>query len=242
MLAASKSIVLVVLIFVSSLAGANCLEEHVKSIGEIYKPDGNKRSGLICKIWPATGYLIVVSSVDQHDGADLDVMVFDPITNSVVGRIREVGVLSSDAIYNSGFSIDTGRYQLDDVNLAFGVRVLWKGSSQANPYLSESLHLYLVQDGEVVSVLNGLNVYERTGEWDTRCSGGFTTREMTMIMKPRIKSYADLLIKEKIVKTLSRQDGGVCRDVESESKTNAYALEYIKSQYVIPPSLRTIGW
>lgn len=197
------------------------------------------RHSSVCKVWPATGYIIFATSIELEGRTDLGVMVFDSKTNTVVGVSREIDALAGDAIYNAGIKIDTANYRLNRNALAFGIRTSWRGSSQPNPYSLETLRLYIARDNSLVSVLSGLNMHEYSGEWDTRCAGEFTTREMTMIMMQSARPYADLLIKEKITKVLSQEVAEGCKDVLQKTEVKKHILKYERGHYRVPESLRS---
>jgi hypothetical protein len=235
-----KNILLILLLFFSALTNASCLNEHKDLIGNLYEGAGVVRHSSVCKIWPATGYIIFATSIELDGRTDLGVMVFDSKTNTIVGVSREIDALTGDAIYNTGIKIDTANYRLNRDTLAFGIRTSWRGSSQPNPYGSESLRLYIAYDNSLVSVLSGLDVHEYSGEWDTRCAGEFTTREMTVIMMQSARPYADLLIKEKITKVLSREGAEGCKDVQQKAEVKKHLIKYEKGYYLVPENLRSL--
>ncbi|WP_341522385.1 hypothetical protein AABC73_02870 [Pseudomonas sp. G.S.17] len=230
------------LVFLSGLTSAGCLEDYKKIIDGLYQEDSIERGSTVCKIWPATGNLIVAASIGRAENIDLDVQVYDLKSNSVIGRVRELSALNGDAIYSSGILIDTAEYRLDKTNLAFGIRILWKGSSQANPYSSESLRLYTTNGGELLSHLNGLTTYEYSGEWDTRCAGSFAKRKMTVNVMPLTELYADLVVKEKVEKIVYHETEGGCEDIRNEREMKTFILSYVQGRYVIPEELRTLAW
>lgn len=228
------------LLLFSALTNASCLDERKDLIGNLYEGAGAVRHSSVCKVWPATGYIIFATSIELNERTDLGVMVFDSKTNTVVGVSREIDALTDDAIYNNGIKIDTANYRLNRDTLAFGIRTSWRGSSRANPYSSESLRLYITHDKSLVSVLSGLNVHEYSGEWDTRCAGEFTTRDMIMIMMQSGRPYADLLIKEKTTKVLSREAAEGCKDVLQRTEEKNHLLKYERGHYLVPENLRSL--
>lgn len=235
-----KNTLLILLLFFSVLTNASCLDEHKNFISDFYEGAGVIRHSSVCKVWPATGYIIFATSIELNERTDLGVMVFDSKTNTVIGVGREIDALTDDAIYNNGIKIDTANYRLNRDTLAFGIRTSWRGSSRANPYSSESLRLYITHDKSLVSVLSGLNVHEYSGEWDTRCAGEFTTRDMIMIMMQSGRGpYADLLIKEKTTKVLSREAAEGCKDVLQKTEEKKYVLKYERGRYLVPENLRS---
>ena len=239
---ALRSVLVLVLVSFSGLTSAGCLEDYKEVIDGLYKESSVVRSRTVCKVWPATGNLIVAASIERAENIDLDVQLFDFATNSVIGRVRELGVLTGDAIYNSGIVIDTAKYRLDEASLAFGIRISWNGASRANPYSSESLRLYISKGSELVTPLSGLTTYEYSGEWDTRCVGSFVTRKMTLVIRPRAGSYADLLVKEKVEGAILRGTESDCKDAVTERVLTTVVLRYEQDSYEVPERLRTLAW
>lgn len=195
----------------SAYSHASCDEEYTVLVGEVYKDKGIARLDSTCKGWGETGLFIVVTSVYVRDRVDLAVLVVEPKSKKIVARMRDTDALTGTAIYNSGLRIDAVSYKLGHDVLAFGILTSWQNSSSPNPYSFESLGLYVVQAESVVGVLHGLNMEVRSGEWDTRCSGEFATREMELSVLPMESSYADLMVGEKFTSSSSRQTAEGCK-------------------------------
>ena len=140
----------------------------------------------LCEPWRGSpGRYIVVLPMPEAGGDpgttrfDLDVLVVQQADNGnserakIVSRLLDEGALTEDAIRITEIRVDTARYTLAPDARAFGVRVLYQGSSRANPYARETLSLYLPQGQKLAKVLDQLEMTLEHGEWDTNCTGAF---------------------------------------------------------------------
>lgn len=147
-----------------------------------------------CKPWPANPELTLAALTLPHadnegnEGTyDLDVLVADSASGSIVAHAYQPDAIESDGIAFADIALDTARYQLTPTNRAFGVRIGHEGASVANPYARTSLSLYVVDGQTLRLVLDRLTVEQASGEWDTRCKGFYdtTTRSVSLNAGPR---------------------------------------------------------
>lgn len=221
--------------------GSSHLSRICSLIAERYEDYDPTQHETVCKRWPASGFLIFATAIKTDVIADLDLVIIDPSTQSIVGTTREKETLDAGAINSYGITIDTANYRLDKNNVAFGIRTLWEGSSQPNPYGSTSLSLYSLGDNGLNNVLKGLTVQERVGEWDTHCGGSFQERHMTLAMQQSRESYADIVVRETVRNTRSFGAEANCETTTLGQKTNSYTLEY-KQGYAVPENLKSLGY
>lgn len=236
-----KGLSATLLMLTSAATEAACLDEYGALIAERYRDYEPKQHETVCKRWPATGLLIFATAIKTDVIADLDLVIIDPSTQSIVTTSRETGILDAGAINSYGITIDTANYRLDKNHVAFGIRTLWEGSSQPNPYSSTSLSLYSLRDNRLNIVLEGLTVQERVGDWDTRCAGNFQERYMTLAMQPSRENYADIVVRETVGNTRSFGAEGSCETTTLAQKTKSYTLEY-KRGYAIPENLKSLSY
>lgn len=221
--------------------GSSHLSRICSLIAERYVGYEPTEHETVCKRWPATGFLIFATAIKTDVIADLDLVIIDPTTQSIVATTRERGILDAGAINSHGVTIDTANYRLGQNHLAFGIRTSWKGSSQPNPYSSTSLSLYSLSDNVLNNVLEGLTVQERVGEWDTQCAGSFQERHMTLAMQQSREDYADIIVRERVRNTRSFEAEANCETTTLGQKTNSYTLEY-KRGYAVPETLKSLGY
>lgn len=221
--------------------GSSHLPRICSLIAERYEGYEPTQHETMCKRWPATGFLIFATTIKTDVIADLDLVIIDPSTQSIVATTLEKGILDAGAINSYGITIDIANYRLDQNHVAFGIRTSWKGSSQPNPYSSTSLSLYSLSDNVLNNVLEGLTVQERMGDWDTRCAGSFQERHMTLAMRQSRDNYADIVVRETVKNTSSFGTEGSCETSTLGQKTKSYTLEY-KRGYAVPETLKSLSY
>jgi hypothetical protein len=219
----------------------DCMEEYQSFISDRYKDYERTYRITTCKMWPATGLMIFATSIIFGENADLEMVVLDPLTRNVMGENRESGVLDAGAIHSHEVIIDTAPYQLNESHTAFGIRILWTGSSQPNPYSSTSLNLYILLDKMLINILKGLAVQERIGEWDMRCAGSFQDRTMTLRMKHAHTPNADIVVRETVINTTSQETDESCKTNFIKRRVNSYTLKY-NDGYAVPDNLKALSY
>lgn len=126
----------------------------------------------------------------------------------------------SDAIQLREITIDTAPYNVTDNKRAFGVRVRYVGSSQANPYENETISLFVKSKNELINILKPYETLGYGGEWDTDCAGEFTNSKSTLIIsREKTNGYFDILVKSKITESIDFEDkNGDCDSKESTTR------------------------
>lgn len=196
----------------------------------------------VCKVWPARPHLTLlalalVRAEDEGYGeSDLQVLVLDTASQTIVARHMAPNLLDWDAIFVDGLAFDTAPYRLRDETLAFGVRVMRRGSSRANPLYETYLSLYELQAQRLRPVLSGLRIDRSWGEWDTRCAGEFSdTQGLLIITEQRgNEGYRDLLLKQRRVESRSAEVAEACETVEESTHRAQFRLEYDEQHYLLP--------
>ncbi|UQB70521.1 hypothetical protein KI430_02010 [Epilithonimonas zeae] len=176
-----------------------------------------------------------VNETDEygHEFFELDayIIVADNATGKIINKYVEESAWTSDAMVLTDIGIDTGLYQLNDKNRAFGIRVSYRGSSNPNPYSYTDLSLFLAQNNILKKVLNNYQISRSSGEWDTRCSGEFTDIDGVVdIDKNKTNSFNNLIIKSKIQHTKSFQNKEDCQE-KVTTKNSTKFLKYNGKEY-----------
>ena len=219
------------------LAYASCLSDYDKIIKQRYPRDSTQAHVSYCKIWPATGHIILATSIKNVDTTDLEILVLDSKTGKVIAETQEIDALDYGAIFSDRLIIDTAHYRLNASLLAFGIRISWRGFSQPNPYSAETLNLYIVKDSKLIKVLNGLSVYESTGEWDLMCKGKFITTNTLVHMRHLQKGYSHMLLKKTFERSESQMTNNGCETTIAPSKSERYTLYFENDKYTVPRDL-----
>lgn len=168
-----------------------------------------------------------------HDFYELDayIVVAEKDSGKIIGNYIEKNAWTSDAMVISEIDIDTGLYQLNRKNRAFGIRVSYRGSSTPNPYSYTDLSLFLLHDAGLKKVLKNYKITISNGEWDTRCTGEFTDIYGAVdIDKNKTNGFQNLIIKSKIRETKNFESKGAC-DERVTTKSNTTYLKYDGKEY-----------
>jgi len=202
----------------------------------------------VCEPWRGSpGRYIVVLPMAQSGGDpdstrfDLDVLVVQQADNGnterakIVSRLLDEGALTEDAIRIAEIRLDTARYMLAPDARAFGLRVLYQGSSRANPYARETLTLYLPEGQKLAKVLDELEMTVEHGEWDTNCTGTFeTTRGTLSVMRSTSNGLADLTLRRTRSGSRNLLQGDECVTQERPALFSSTVLRYDGSVYRMP--------
>lgn len=199
----------------------------------------------ICKVWPARPHLtllavsLVRAEEDRHGESDLEVLVLDSVSQTIVARHVEPNLLDWDAIFVDGLELDTAPYRLREGDLAFGIRVMRRGSSRANPFYETTLNLYELQEPHLRPLLNELVMESSWGEWDTRCTGEFSKTKGVLIVTERVgnQGYRDLLLKQTRTGSRAAEVEDDCQSVEESAHGQQFRIEYDEQRYLLPIEL-----
>lgn len=170
-----------------------------------------------------------VNETDEqgHDFFVLDayIVMVDNATGKIISKYVEKEAWTSDAMVLSEITIDTGLYQLNEKERAFGIRVSYSGSSNPNPYYYTDLSLFIVQNNLMKRVLKNYQINRASGEWDTRCAGEFDESIGSIDLdKNTTNGFKNLIIKSKIEHTKSFLVDDNCE----EKVTTKNSIKYLK--------------
>jgi hypothetical protein len=202
----------------------------------------------VCEPWRgAPGRYIVALPMPRpasDPGAtqfDLDVLVVQQADNGnterakIVSRLFEEAALDEDAVRIREIRVDTARYVLAPDARAFGLRIVYQGSSRANPYASETLTLYVPQGPRLAKVLDRLEMSLERGEWDTNCSGDFESVHGTLsVMHTASNGFADLMLRQTRSRNRSALQADECVSQESPATIKSSLLRYDGTLYRPP--------
>lgn len=203
---------------------------------------------MICKTWPAYPQrllvavpLITKASDDENQG-DLELLVLDNTTLKVEQRLALDGRMSDDAIQISGVALDTARYQLAPDSIAFGLRLTRTNNSHISPFEEVDLWLYVIDHGQLHSVLNGIVTSHSHSDLDTNCARTFDETNRTLAVDSATHNgYADLLVTEKSSsRVLVVDKAGRCDEKIDNGKKQSYRLGYDGKTYAVPKVLQPL--
>lgn len=162
---------------------------------------------------------------------DAYIILADNTTGKILYKFVEENAWTSDAMVLSEITINTGVYQLNEKDRAFGIRVDYRGSSNPNPYSYTDLSLFVIQDNAIKKILNNYQIERSTGEWDTRCAGEYQDIFGTIDMgKNRTNGFKNLMVKNKIMQTKSFETNDGCDEKVITKNTTKY-LKFNGKEY-----------
>lgn len=140
--------------------------------------------------------------------------------------------IQSDAIRFIEFRIDTAPYMLTKTKRAFGIRMIYEGSSRPNPYSVEEISLFIEEKGQLIEVLQNYEIDTYQGEWDTNCEGEFTgTSKILIISTKATNGYFDITVNHSIsTDTNYLDENGECQTKMAKS-TKKTTLKYQNKKY-----------
>lgn len=162
---------------------------------------------------------------------DAYIVVADNATGKILNKYVEENAWTSDAFVLTDITIDTGIYQLNTENRAFGIRVDYRGSSNPNPFGQTDLSLFIIKNNQLKKVLNNFPISEYHGEWDTNCAGeSDDTNGVISIDKNQTNRFGNLIIKDTIVHTKTFKIDDDCKEKKS-TKTSTKILKFNGKEY-----------
>ena len=129
--------------------------------------------------------------------------------------------LESDAIRLSGLNFDFAPYMVKENVRAFGLRVIYSGSSRVNPYEEEKITLFVTEKDKLIPVLKDFTSYLSTGDWDTNCAGEFNSKSAVFVIEPTLSNgFFDIKVNYKDIKTINKIVSGDCKGTETATKSS----------------------
>ena len=162
---------------------------------------------------------------------DAYIVVADNLTGKILSKYIEENAWTSDAFALADITIDTGIYQLNPENRAFGIRVSYEGSSRPNPFSKTELSLFIIQKNIIKRVLKNYPIKDFHGEWDTNCAGEFEdVVSVISIDKNKTNGFGNLIIKNNIEITKNIPTTDDCIEKKT-SKISTSVLKYNGKTY-----------
>ncbi|WP_316807421.1 hypothetical protein [Pedobacter agri] len=151
---------------------------------------------------------------------DAYIIIADNTNCKILYKYYEENAWTSDASRLSSITINTGLFNLNSETRAFGINVSYQGSSQPNPNHHTDLSLFVKSKQTLKKILSNYTTETFGGEWDMKCVGEFEQVSSTIIVdtKRKTKNFNDLIIKDKIIKTINTAVNDDC--IEKETVSN----------------------
>jgi hypothetical protein len=104
---------------------------------------------------------------------------------------------------------------------AFGLRIIYSGSSRVNPYEDEKITLFVTEKDKLIPVLKDFTSYLSTGDWDTNCAGEFNSKSAVFVIEPTLSNgFFDIKVNYKDIKTINKIVSGDCKGTETATKSS----------------------
>lgn len=183
--------------------------------------------------------LVKYNGVHESDGFDCDLILLlvEVSSGKTLQKMVFKNEYGSDAITLTNVSLDMANYKLKEGIRAFGIRSHYIGSSAVNPYESENLSLFMIQNNHIEKILDNFEAKLNNGETDLRCHSN--TRESNsvfMLQKEKTNEFYNISVKTKvtIIKSVpSKTDEDDCIETKTELKPTYKTLIYKNGKYSI---------
>jgi hypothetical protein len=238
----NKLIVIMATLLTPFLVHAECEKYFESWSAQLHEKGSVDLAYATCRVWPANTALTLATLPIPHKENsgdmgtyDLAILVADSLTGNVIASLNQPSAINYDAIRLTSITIDTARYQLTSSNRAFGVRVVYSGSSKIFPFSTTAMTLFLMDDKVLRPVLNNFIVEDSSGDWDGTCAGSFkrTSRSLD-IGGIGAEGYATLKISESISTRVNKLSGAECVTREQPAIRSNTRLDYHAKHYRAP--------
>lgn len=178
--------------------------------------------------------LLVIPSKEEETEDYFTLKTWIVLINNKTSKIiaKKMMEIQSDAIRFVEFRIDTAPYMLTKTKRAFGIRMIYEGSSRPNPYNVEEISLFIEEKGQLIEVLKNYEIDSYQGEWDTNCEGEFVgTSKVLIISTKATNGYFDITVNHSIsTDTNYLDENGDCQTKTAKS-TKKTTLKYQNKTY-----------
>lgn len=241
-----RLLIMAVTLLTPFLAHAGCEDHFQMWAAKLHSGRTVDTENAACKPWPANPALTVAAlplpqkgNDDESGTDDLEVLVADSATGSVVAHTYQPSAITYHATRVPGLAIDTARYQLTPGNRAFGVRITHSGQSRISPYEGTSLSLYVMDGQTLRPVLDRLEVDSSKGDWDGNCAGTFDAMSRSIQIGPAGRDgYAALKVSEKSTHSINTQTKDDCASKDEPPVRANFVLEYGNGHYAVPKEMQ----
>jgi hypothetical protein len=172
---------------------------------------------------------------EENSGhGDIEIIVFDTKTSSLVARHIEKEAAFSDAIAFRSVEFDATRYDIKAGQYILGVKTGYWHNSSAFPYFQTVLWLYSFDGKKIAPVLEGLSIETSRGEYDQsrNCAGYSETRKFDITAgKSGVDGFRDLILNESITTETAKLQGDDCSSNTKTDPGKQYVLHFGDPHY-----------
>nr|WP_294858181.1 hypothetical protein [uncultured Fluviicola sp.] len=181
--------------------------------------------------------MVVPHLIDENENEgiftlDAVIVVVNNQTGKIIQKYKEDNLIFSDAIFLSGFTVDTAPYMLTKEIRAFGIRAQFYGHSSANPYSEVQLSLFIQEGNSLRQVMKEQVIEQSSGEWNTHCNGRFHNMKSIILFETETsKTYFNLVIKERSSVTFNEKIKDECEEKITDKQEKKKILHYDGESY-----------
>ena len=173
----------------------------------------------------------IINKDEESFLCDLYILIVSNSTGMILSKFYEQRALISDATYIDKISIDFAPYILSLSTRAFGLRVLYYGSSRPYPWEEEVISLFIPKGKLLIRVLKNYTLSLYSGESDTQCKGKFERKKGIIIMSDSISNtYSDIIVRNEITTTINTVIDNDCIGTDSIIK-KTIILKFNNKEY-----------
>lgn len=165
--------------------------------------------------------LITQQNEEGNSVFDLDIVVADTSTGTIVSNLFKENALVSDAMEITNITIDTAAYQLNENDRAFGVKInsYHRGGESVN---SDILSLYTFNTQLLHPIIPTIEVESSISSQMTSCDAdAHSIKRFISILPTKTDDFYDILVNEKGTKNVQSKKS--CKETK---KNTQYKLKY----------------
>ena len=182
-------------------------------------------------------YAVQQSLIEDIDDFKLYLLSVNHKTNQVKYFYPVAQSLTSDGIELYKIQWDLATYNINHATKAVGLRLTYNGRSRANPYSSEVLNLYDLEQKQ--QILHGLLVKLYESETNMRCNENTRERKSVLVMRPtKTYGYFDIQVRSQLEYYEMRGNEEHCIEINRKTSKQNFLLKFNGLRYVIPTSYK----
>lgn len=173
---------------------------------------------------------------DPLTAYEIEFLLVDTTSGKVLSRDKHQRALQADRSGLQGIELYANKFKLAPGVTSVGMRLQHAGPSPKKLESFETLTLFAIENDKLRKVVDRLQNWSVTGQWDEQCTGKFTETRTTVKAGPAPgKGYADLNLRTTEDSRSTVQKGPKCVETKEKPKATTSKLRYDGAVYPITP-------